>query len=274
MPAYKEIILTANNGVDYKAEYYPHKRIVLRTAGFKIVVAKAYGLYDGGNCWVYTAPTVQMSTNTTVFTDLNRINRMQDLIKSAIMHLNNEGDGLIIPYDFNVMDANGDIPKCWSEDIPTRILALHASATVVGRKSIPYKEVTHSKVYKDDKDHYWVYLGHGILEHSDSSLSYERAPHRENRHGCYEVYLKFDDVERYKIDTAGNLLISGYPSSCMLDTYASRKRFMSVEQDLNWNGRVVKFVRKDRDNNSDLIDTFTFSPAISAKSNSTRRISI
>jgi len=241
MAAYKEIALTTSSGLVYKAEYYPHKQMVVRVNGFKVVVAKPYGAKIYGDM-VLTSPSIHISTNTTVITDMHGLNNMQDVIQKCIDFLNNEGDGIIIPYDFYAYNNNGDIPYCRMDKVPSEVLQIQSKDAAKSIKSIPYKQITSQAVYEDARGHKWIYLGHGSLYDQIKDVN-------RNRIDCYEIYIDYDKLEKL-IDSQncsrnvlGSLVIDKHMAlSSIIDSFATKKKFIRKVKDINWNGRDIAVI--------------------------------
>lgn len=194
-------------------EYYPHRRIELRVCGFKIDVCKPYGVNIGGYKTI-DKPAIAVSANQTVHLDMVKMQLIQKSIIRAIDILNSENDGLIIDKNFTFANYN----SVYNEDIPSNIKALHQQSNEqVKTKSIPYKYITSDKVYEDIRGHKWIYLGKGRL-YENGIVS--------NRGGCEYIYLDFDKICNIKWVQQGNIIILDTNEILLVDSYASKKRFI------------------------------------------------
>ena len=212
-------------------EYHPHKRIELRVAGFKIIVSKPYGAdyrYFGHK--TFKSPAIQISTNTTVTISFRELNLINSSILRAIDILNNENDGLIIDKNFEVDWNLLDI-----DNIPDNIAKIHKSGDIKNCKSIPYKEIKASRVYKDIKGKRWIYLGRGYIYRDgrlDNRVTGGNIPY------CMYIYLDYDRLCKQQWKQLGTCI------SCedidIVDSYASKKRFIEQVDDIKYNINVVK----------------------------------
>ena len=202
-------------------EYYPHKRVELRVADFKIVVSKAYGSKTSpyGTNYTLDKPSIQMSSNQTVFLDIESLNLIYKSINKAIQILNAENDGLSIDNNFSL----NQVKYIKQNEIPQEIINIQKSEQNKKIKSIPYKDIDSSKVYTDIKGHEWIYLGEGKLIANGSVI---------NRSGCSYIYLNFDIAKRYGYTVENNTIKVNDVTPLLVDTYASKKRFIRSTLDL------------------------------------------
>lgn len=209
-------------------EYYPHKRIILRVAGFKVVVNKPYGtvIYCGGSrTKTLVSPSIQMSTNMTVTLNLSDLNLVMKAINRAIDILNNEKDGLIIDKGFIIGD------EIWLENSPEHVLNIQNSkdAKPTELKSIPYKEIASNCVYEDTKGHKWIYLGEGWIYNNG------RRDNRCNGPGqpySKYIYIDFDELSKQEWEHINGTIVCKI-ANFVIDSYASKKRFVRKVKQLS-----------------------------------------
>jgi len=207
-------------------EYYPHKRIILRVAGFKVIVNKPYGtMVYGSKERTMISPSIQMSTNMTVTLSFDELKLIIKAVNKSIDILNNEKDGLIINKNFTLGQ------EIWAKDLPKDIIDIHESkdAQPTNTKSIPYKDIRNNVVYEDEKGRQWIYLGEGWL-YEDGDLC-NRCNGIGQPYSKY-IYLRYDDLKGQKCQIYNRTLICERIECCMIDSYASKKRFIKEVKEL------------------------------------------
>lgn len=122
MPEIQLISRSAN--ISVKANYIQHKRIEFNILGYNVKVCKAYGIENRNNRGYNINPCIEINTNNraTIFTNINALSTIAELIKQSTKILALENDGLEItenpPISNNVQFTN---------QLPQKVKQLHSS---------------------------------------------------------------------------------------------------------------------------------------------------
>ena len=150
----------------YEMNYKEHS-IKIRACGFIVVVRQ-----PSNEKTLNTEHIIKMSTNSTVELSINELNYLNKCVKYGIEIVNNTD---------------------WSKQLDKI-------------KSIPYKDITNTGIYKDVTGHRWIYLGEGFIYEKgireDWSLR-NRAGFNHNYYNyCKHIYIDYEALvsEGYSLD--------------------------------------------------------------------------
>lgn len=240
MPNFQKLNIKLNNGRPVVLDYLPHRRIEFSLFGFRVKVCKPYGSSTLGSGIYNVDPVIEFSSSSTIFTDLLRLHEIESCIKKCIELLDNEKDGLLIgSANFSMKNSNtGKFEECYEDDLPLHVKELHEIGKVK-TKALRMEDLKHNKIYEDVRGKHWIYWGNGSL-YSKYYSQFDRDACKENRQGCSLVYINYDEIVDnggYEIDSNGSLIT--YRSSLIVDTYASKKRFVKEVGEVNWACRQI-----------------------------------
>lgn len=205
-------------------DYYPHKRVELRVAGFKIVVHKPYTVPYYNNR-VYKGPKIYMSTNGTVEMYPFEYDLMKKAVDAGIAILNGEGYNLITNESF------GDETLVNLDDIPNLD---KRSGNAVKVNTIRYDNQNCGSIITMTNGKKSVYVGHGYIYR----LSFGET-RQLNRQKSYEIYLDFADSVSVSMVTNGVLEVMNHGEySIMPDTLVGKRKAIKIEDKIG--GRRIQ----------------------------------
>ena len=202
-------------------DYYTHKRIELYIGGFKIVISKPYNTQVYRD-YVLSEPSIVISSNARVYTDMKELSIINTAINRAIDMLNAENDGLFIDKNFAV-NTDKYVHK---DAVPDFVKDLNKKSKEGNSKYMRKADLNARTIYETEKGRKFMYLGHGDL------ILVEIGPYsrknRKNRSGCSEIYLDVDILNMNKWEVRGDTIVVTEASNVILviDTQSTLKKFV------------------------------------------------